>query len=356
MTKRPYDRNDNDTYVERYSSIMARDVEIHMFKNDSGRVTDAGNIRGDFSVESGRTAQNNVLRFPTAASTGLVKIKNSTLHTLVPMSLVHRYELEEDHLTYRQVVPVFYDSKLDKFVLIMDYRFLRDVSMKELMPEKTEERKWLKIYQDKKQPDIKYLGLLFDSMADLDNACQPKNRDGAENAFSYVLSAYTFYKMSLQGGEKVIIVKFGTHLNESPKLFKSLDRSSLKSGLKTSEFHFEYTVAVRFGKRYYLCDDQGNIQQKTSFHLDKAKEQDGIAMINQMGFAALGFSVDTNHDVFVVAYSDEQLQLIDNLSRKLNDLHKELCEFFRSGIDKDNTLDRPLLRIPKENGGLLPKL
>lgn len=356
MTSKPYDRNDNDTYVERYSSIMARDVEIHMFKNEEGRVIDANNIRGDFSVESTRIAQNNVLRFPTAAAIGLVKIKNSTLRTLVPMSLVHRYKLNEDHLTYKQVVPVFYDSKLDKFVLIMDYRFLRDVSLKELIPEKNEERKWLKVYQDKKQPDTKYLGLLFDSMADLDDACHTRNRDGDEHAFSYVLSAYTFYKMSLQGGEKVVIVRFGTHINESPKFFKSLDRSALKSGLNTSEFHFEYAVAVRFGKRYYLCDDQGIVQQKASFHLDKAKEQDGKALANRMGLSALGYSIDNHDDVFIVAYSDEQLQLIEKLSHRLNDLHQELCDFFRSGIDKSNNLDRPLLSLPQEKSGLLTKL
>ena len=54
-------------------------------------------------------------------------IKKKKLGTLYPMSFVQRYELEEDNLEYYQNTPVFFDPKKEKFVVLMDYRFCRDI-------------------------------------------------------------------------------------------------------------------------------------------------------------------------------------------------------------------------------------
>lgn len=44
---KPYDKNDNDTYVEKYSNNPVKDVEIHMYQDPKGRSHGGNGIYGD---------------------------------------------------------------------------------------------------------------------------------------------------------------------------------------------------------------------------------------------------------------------------------------------------------------------
>lgn len=336
-----YDRNDNDTYVEMLSKNMVMDVELHMHRDPDGHVR-SGNILGHFSVESRLRAENNVLHFPKASDTTLIKITDKKLSTLVPMSLVSRYELNESQLDFSHKTPIFYDNKINKFVVLFDYRFLRDIKINEL----NLETKQYKTYHDKKQKNIMYFGLTFDSMDDVEEQCSP--RSTKTGVFHDVKESYKFYKMSLQGGEKVILVNFLTSENEQIKMFDFNLAKYLENCITARSFDIEYAVAVRFDKRYYFVDKNGEILQSSAFSLDKEKQQsngDGKDETRNMGFLV----GRKKHSVFVCPYSDEQFALIEALSKKMNDIHTEFSNLFKNSTNNTNQLDSPITSLP-ENG------
>lgn len=61
----------------------------------------------DFSEQSRKKAENSVLRFARAPDLGLISIKPIKLSTLMPMTLVSRYNRKVDELTYCQTTPAF---------------------------------------------------------------------------------------------------------------------------------------------------------------------------------------------------------------------------------------------------------
>lgn len=329
-----YDRNDNDTYVEILSKNMVLDVESHMHRDTKGHVS--------FSVESRLRAENNVLHFPKASDTSLIKITDKKMTTLVPMSLVSRYELNESQLTFAQKTPIFYDNKINKFVVLFDYRFLRDIKLNEL----NLETKQYKTYHNKKQNDIMYFGLTFDSMSDVEEQCStgtPKT-----GALFDVMESYKFYKMSLQGGEKVILVNFLTSENEQIKMFDFKLAQYLENCITARSFDIEYAVAVRFDKRYYFIDKNGDIIQSSAFSLDKEKQQSNSDVKDEI--RGMGFLVGRKkHSVFVCPYSDEQFALIEALSKKMNDIHTEFSNLFKGAASNTDRLDSPITSLP-ENG------
>lgn len=349
-----YDRNDNDTYVEMFSKRMDTDVEIHMFRDEKGSQVCGNNVRGFFSTESAKTAANNVLRFAKATDIGLVKIKDATLTTIVPMSLVQRYELSEENLKYKQKTPIFYDIKIDKFVVLMDYRFLRDVNAEELYL--NDFKKIIKIYKDKRNNNLMHLGLVFETMEHAQKMCSRNNISENDDPFEKVHEAYKHYNMAIRGGEKVIIVKFGITENERTKYFGLSNNDFVGKGLTTIGFNFEYAVSVRFGKRYYICDTEGNIFQKSSFHLDKVKAQNSLSTKDIMSLSNYERALYENEHVFVVPYSDEQFSLIDGLGKRLNALHQELRDLFVGATNKESESDNQIASISDGKGKFLPFL
>lgn len=350
MTTKPYDRNNNDTYVEKFSDNIVADVEIHMYRNEKGSSIAGSGIRGNFSVESRIAAQNNVLKFPTATQLGITKIKDIKVDNFIPMTLVQRYNHSEEKLTIHHKTPIFYDQKIDKFVLMLDHRFIRDISISEL---NIKDNSIYKIYKDKKNKDFKYIGLLFSTVPEI---TETKNTD---NSFSLFLEAYKFYKMSLQGGEKVIVLKFASSENKHVTLFQFESKKLLGNGLTTRQFDFEYAVFVRFGNRYYFCDNEGNIIQNSSIYIDKKKEQQNIdskmlSKLTDLAFYSRGQGEDNN--IFIVPYSEEQLKIIENISKKLHSIHNELCELFNKSTDAESSFDFPVLSISNDSSDLIKRL
>lgn len=338
-----YDRNNNDTYVDKFSDNIQIDTEIHMFRNDKAKVLYCSGIFGDFSVQSKIAAANNILRFPSPAKVGLPKIKDIKIKTFIPMSLVQRYNHNEENLTIKHKSPVFYDTKIDKFILMLDYRFMRDISISEL---NIDNKSIYNIYPDKKDKNIKYIGLVFNSIADLDDI---KKIDCSFNVF---FESYKFYKMSLQGGEKVIVIKFLSSENSQVSLFDHKTINLLGKSLTTRRFDFEYAVFIRFNNRYYFCDENGNIIQNSSIIIDKKNEQTKLEDLNQISF----LSHRSESNLFVVPYSEQQLTIIDNLSKKLHSIHNELCTLFEQAIDPDLSLDLPVLSISKDSNDEIKRL
>jgi len=340
--QKPYDRNDNDTYVEKLGAEPFYDTLLHMFRNEKGRVVGANGILGDFTVESDIKARNNVLHFPAAkdlAKNQLVKIKDKDLTTFYPLSMVQRYELNESNLIYRQKTPIFYDKKIDKFVVLLDYRFARDISA--LSTEFPLDNQLVQIYPSKEQT-FPYVGLVFDSMSDIDKENAP--------AFEHFFSEYKNYKMTLQKGEKVIILRYKTLQDDKINLLRFNHANSndiLGNAIHTQSFHFEHAVAVRFGKRYYLCDVNGNIIQKTAFNFDKKNEQAPVS--DSQDLRNYRPKIDSDAETYVVPYSEEQYKIISGLADRLQLIHTELADIFRGASDMNSHVDNQLLSLPDKS-------
>lgn len=350
---KPYDRFDNDTYVEKYSDNIVNDTEIHMFQDKKGSVVKGKGIIGKFSVESRIAAANNILKFPSATKIGITKIKDIKISNFIPMTLIERYNHNEENLTIDHKTPIFYDSKIDKFVLMLDYRIIRDVDISEL---DIKDKSVYKIYKDKNDKSINYIGLLFNTVPEI--SCLSKYPDSPFNVF---LEAYRFYKMSLQGGEKVIVLKFASSENKHVTLFHYESKKVLGNGLTTRQFDFEYAVFVRFGNRYYFCDNEGKIIQQNSLYIDKKKEQSKIdsKLLSKMSEVSLdlysrGESEDNN--IFIVPYTEEQFKIIENISKKIHSIHNELCALFDNATSADSDFDSQVLALPDNASELIKRI
>lgn len=319
MTK-PYDPNDNDTYVEMYSNNLVQDVHKHMF--------------GDHhTVESRKRAEDNVLHFAKATDLKLVSIKPIKIKTLVPMSLVHRYNLGVDRLSYAQKTPIMFDSKKERFVLLMDRRFARDMDLAQMagMFDKAV-RDSMDVYVDK-QGD-KHLGILYPTLEALRKDCF--EHEGQElRPFDSLHNVYSNYRLSLTQGDKVIVVRFD-NASSNGYLMEPSSRDAL-AAVNASAMRLEFCVAFRFGDRCYLSKDGETFTQKDVMFLKKESAQ--TKGENDKILRSLGM---VKGDLLVLPYSDEQLAFLTAMQSRLESLHDQMKLFFRGCVRKGESLDSPL--------------
>jgi hypothetical protein len=126
-----YDPSNNDTYQRRFSLNPGLDAEVHQFRHERGTTTLTG-VHGFFSAESSRVGKNSVLQFPDGVRLRLMFIRTLKLKTPMPITLVERYERKPDAMLWDQQTPVYIDPQYEKFVLLLDRRFLRDSSVEDL--------------------------------------------------------------------------------------------------------------------------------------------------------------------------------------------------------------------------------
>lgn len=334
---KPYDKNDNDTYLEILANTPARDVMLHMFRDSSGRVAevtrDGVSINGHFTSESPSTARDNVLRFAPPKVTGLKLIKKILLETLLPMSLVHRYDLSAESLAHTQETPIFYDAKLEKFVVLLDNRFLRDVNLNELKLDNEIYplmRESIAAY-DPWHPtpgEPKNLGMLFDT---LDAARQACTKDSPETVYGRLKHLYRTYRLLQSQGEKVIVIKGMSKFGQRAQILHGVSADASTHAVSTAAYNLEFVVAYKFGNQFYLITADGKLDQKKSFTLDKIKQQNPNPMHRTK-----------DGDVLVVPYSDSQLAMLNMLAGKLNAFHEEILGFLRGSEQRDELLDAPL--------------
>jgi hypothetical protein len=334
IAMKPYDRNDNDTYDEVLSKHPSEDVHLHMFRNPNGSVV-FGKIKGDFTVESSRRAANNVLRFAKATSIGLHLIKSFNLSTAMPMSLVKRYNLKDDRLFYTQKANVYFDSNIEKFVVLMDWRFMRDLTMADanLILQDAFHKKLMKPYKDK-DGDI-HLGLLYGSLDELREDNRGKREDGP---YGFLRSQYIHYLLSLEGGKKVILVRYvqdperPVHLN-----FDNLVKDDLVH-IQISGLHMELTMAFQFGSRYYLTKDGVTFDQKNVMNLTKDRLQSAKSETRDLQ----RYIRIEDPGLLVLPYTDDQWKLLSGIQARLKMINQELCQFFDSFVMREESVDEAI--------------
>lgn len=339
ISSRLYDRENNDTYTRRYSLNPAHDAEVHMYRHERGPTTLAGE-HGFYSGESAARARNAVLQFHPPHNKLLTYIKNIKVKTLMPMSLLIRYERNGNHLAWEQSTPVYYDTKLDKFVLLMDVRFLRDTDYESLGLQLTlnhQAKHGYKIYESGERDDQSrkplLIGVHFSSIEAIKEASDNLGVTEARNPLSYLHDLYAGERQRMTQGTKILLIRaLSSARNRS--MIVDLDGRSQPSVI-SRHFGLEFTVAYKFDDRYYLADEQGEIDKTRHFRLNKAREQ-GQKAPNDWQFA------QEKGDLIILEYSADQHNVLLELSSRLQTFHDDLQSIFKQSIASGSDIDAPL--------------
>jgi hypothetical protein len=311
-----YDRSDNDTYVEKLGTTPYQDVHLHMFRDPDGFITlDA--IRGNFTADSLRDAENHVLRFPTSQDIGLEKVRDIKAITLYPMSLVERYDLPEEDLFYTQKLPVYIDQKTGHFVLFMDSRFLRDLNYIELIQhlEKGPFSQRIRQYPSF-DIDTFYLGISFPEVSDIKAASDFFHDPNYKSPLRALYEAYVKYKLSCEWREKVIFVRY----SNDPAVVSLTHLLGHECTGLTHQYRLEYCLGYKLRDRLHLADENGDICQ------DKVLKVDPSAP----GFLVLPYSVD-------------QMKILMRLDDSLDAYRLRVLDFLSQSKSPDGDLDCPLI-------------
>jgi hypothetical protein len=107
-----------------------------------------------------------------------------------------------------------------------------------------------------------------------------------------------------------------------------------------SNHHFglEYTVAYQYSDRYYLVDENDEVDRSRGFKLNKDKEQNQ-GTINDWQYA------DEKGVLVILDYAEDQHDLLRELSFRLDIFHRDLYAVFTRSIDQAEKIDQPLMAL-----------
>lgn len=329
-----YDRSNNDTYVERYSLSPVSDAEAHMFQDPAGRTIGPDRVSGNFTTETKIKAENSVLHFPEARQAGLISLNKSfKIETPMPMSLVRRYERSVDGLTHAQKTPVFFDSRSEQFVVLLDERFLRDIEPTELALKSEPLKDKVQVYyppRGRERPGFPcYLGLMFSSIEEI-----RKNED--HGPLKSIIAAYRQYNLRIEDGEKVILLKVAHDDGHDSLLVGRGLANNLLKRITNHRFRFEFVVAYRFGTTCYLQNQDGGIDQAASFHLDKIGQQ------NRDEKSLAGYIHSDGAQLLVIPYTEQQHQLLIKIHSRMTELAKDVQALVELHQRPTEQMDSPI--------------
>lgn len=337
--QKPYDKNDNDTYVEKYSPGMVRDVEMHMFRNEKSHVY-SGGMFGNFSTESRIAASNNVLHFQKATNLGLKLLKEAKMPTLVPYSLMKRYESELFNIEYSQKTPVFFDIHNEKFVIAMDERVLRDLG------NSSEFEKDIKNIDGVQIRSVDFgdqILISYNSMHDL--------MSDTSKIYKNVKSAYLKHMLTLYPSDDVIITSYRLE-SDKKGYFSTKEMHSgyvrecdmPKVDMENSNISFEFFKARKVAENtFYIYDKDGVLNTSSTIYLNKEKaKEDNKA--NDRLTQSMSIFLQENHFHTVCKYTDEDWSALVTMRRNIADVFKDLEAILLNQKTNDH-LDKPISEI-----------
>lgn len=315
-----YDKSDNDTYVEVLSENPYKDVHLHMFRDEANGFVQVEGVRGNYTADSIREAENHVLHFPTPADCGLIKVRDIKAVTFYPMSLVERYKLDVDDLIYTQRLPIYFDQSQEVFVLFMDSRFLRDLNWIELRQYLDRDSFYERITPYVSARGAKtFLGIAFKEISDIKAASDHFHDRTFKSPLRALHDSYVKYKQSSELREKVILVRYG-HLVGSESLFELATQPGQPLRAKTDPFQLEYSIGYRVGDRYHLADERGDICQ------------DKVLVVER-----------DSDEMIVLPYSMEQIHILKSVEKAMTAYKLRVVDFLVQSKRPDELLDSPLI-------------
>jgi hypothetical protein len=310
-----YDKSDNDTYVEKLGKKPCEDVHLHMYRDPDGFIL-LDNIRGNYTADSLRVAENHVLRFPTSMEVEMEKVRDIKAITLYPMSLVERYDLADDDLIYTQKLPVYTDAHSGRVILFMDARFLRDLNYIELIQHLEKGPFSQRIRQYPSAHGELFLGISFSEVSEIKEASDFFHDPNYRSPLRALYEAYVKYKLSCEYREKVIFVRY----TNDPDVFSLTHLLGHECTGLAHQYHLEYSIGFKVAERLHLADENGDICQ------DKVLKVDPSAQ----GFLVLPYSVD-------------QMRILRRLDDSLDAYRLRVLDFLSQSKLDEGTFDQPLV-------------
>lgn len=330
-----YNQEDNRTFTgELLGETPYSDLIRHMslIKNGGSASTLITTIQGSFfgrgSVELNNKAADKVFHFPKASDFNLkvIKMKDVKLETLYPASMIYRYSLKRD-FDYSQKTPVFVDVKRNLFFIVMDERFLKDLTADEILHEKI---KNVSIYnsKDKKTNYLAITGHSYDELM--------SNLTEVDKSYDKLKSIYKRHFLNLQESKRVIVLKYKTE-NEETIERKHLsqftipnfsDNESVANLVMRQNMELEIFQAAQIENLFYLMDEEGIINSKAIIIYDE-KETDAIGFKNSCERNKMYYK-NMGNTYLIMDYTEEDWLFIKNLQQKMHQLCKDLESFFLS--------------------------
>lgn len=348
MNGENYNPSDNRTYNGAPLAMSpVEDIRLHlaMPKDENTRGSSAENsLLGSFFgcsyVETQTKAENSVFHFPKASSiSGFIKIESRKITTLMPSSLIERYKIK-GQVTFYQIANIYYSTKSHEFIVLMDERLCKDMTPTEILP--NEKNPNIKLFNDKKDNSVVYLGITGKTIIDLIDNLSLRDKN---SPFYLLKESYQRHFLSLEDGERVIVIRYKTlgnseisktHSQSSVPNFSDYD---LVADLMTKQsMDFEFFQAAKIRNLFYLMDESGTINTKSIVYFDEKetdpeyiKANDKTSMYGEKG--GLSF--------VIMPYSDDNWNFIKNLNARLSQLCKDLEGFFLSSKTPVGELDKP---------------
>lgn len=344
-----YDKSNNDTYVTKYGNSMAYDVEMHMFQSDDGS-TFSGKVRGIFSVETAIAAKNNVLHFENAKSLSgnsntdfnLQLIKHKDKESLVPLSLMKRYERPLYDITYTQKNPIFFDLNSEKFVCLMDSRVLRDMENNPEFKTNIFNIPDVSIVSSKNNEQIL---LSYDSLSGL--------YEDKTGIYEEIKKYYLKEMLNIFPGEDVIVVNYSleenkkSHFSPNGGYSPIIQSQQIASHIFSSaNIQFEFLKARKVAPNHYYLYENEDLNVNSLFYLDKDKKRKEINEQNSEGIPSI--ILGNNNSVTVVQYSKSDWQVLSLLKTKIDHIFTDLDSLLLKQKTNDG-LDKPLTQIKHED-------
>lgn len=232
---------------------------------------------------------------------GFKLLKYENLETLLSIE-----DIKNEIVSTKAEIPIFFHPKTETFCYFLSDNF---VNVNKISISFFEHIKNIIKYSD---DNNNYIGFMFNDMHELLNSFKNEN-----SAYSQFKDIYEEHISDIKNGSHVIIITYDK--NENSKYIVDAGSAEKFNGIIANHSNVNFLQAFKFGKKYYLLNKDGSMNEKNNFMLTG------------------------NENIIVIDYSVENWKLLEKIYSRLNVLNNNLEKLFNN----------PLLL---ENNNLTPKL
>jgi hypothetical protein len=344
-----YDPKNNRTYqCQPLLKSPASDIKAHLALANAKKMSNSlyqtpyGHFYGEKTVELTEKVNNMVLHFPKAANFSQIKqLKTALLPSYYPSWIVERYQVG-DNINYHQNIPIFYDTKFDRFLVFLDGSFF-DVIKPSALHFTQSEHFTLYEGKDKKM----YGAFIADTMTCLVKEVLSLSKD---SPYSTHLVKYRQHFLDATDGERVICLalKREDFDNSSFNLLSSVHSDSNKSLLNKvmtqCTLKFEFYQGALINETIFMMNEDGTLYPDLMLCCEKIlRNREEVIQIH-------------HHDDFtylVMPYTDDDWTMIKTIHSRLVALLQDLEGFFKQGYNQDSLMDKNIHLLKPSTSHLL---
>lgn len=239
---------------------------------------------------------------------GFKYLKNLEINNLLPIQ-----NISDGVSSATLSTPIFYHVKTEKFAFILPESFFDNININEIIKSNWNTPQSI-IIKDPIKPNI---ALLFNNISDIKNLSSDQ-----KSAFNQFKNQYENYLLNLDNGKEVIFMAFKT---EKSQTFEDHISTSLKDALANDciglTSQFEFCRAYKFNNRYYMVQQNGEINKERFFDIKPS----------------------STHDMhyLVFPFTQEDWTMAHQLYSKIKSIKEYITSFFQMQKTSD-VLDNPI--------------